>query len=248
MVYVDYRDGSKELVEPLKKLLGAEHVEKTTLEFGDVYFEGRGIGGKPLDIGIEFKKLSEMITCCRDGRFAGHQLPGMTGPQKHYERAWLLVEGAWRADADGLVAQFQGPRRGWRAVPGRMRASEYEKHLITFQECGAIRVLQTDIRDSTLRVLVNLYRWWTDCDLDKHTSHLATHEPSMLVNVSDFRAAVMRWPGIGLKVSKAAEQRFNGSVQNAANATVTDWSELETDGRRLGVKVAQRLVSFLHGA
>lgn len=249
MIYVDYRSGSKELIAPLRRaFLDDKMVEETDLKFADLFFEGRGIGGKPVDIGIEFKKLGEMITSCRDGRFAGHQLPGLTGPKKHYDYAWLLVEGAWRADGAGMVAQFQGPRRGWRAVPGRMRASEYEKHLHTFSVCGGIHVLQSDVRDSTIRMLVNLYRWWTDCDLDKHTSHLAVHQPSMLVEVSGFRRAVMQWPGVGLEFSKAVEQHFKGSIVDAANASAAEWAEIETGGksrRRLGHANAAKVVAFL---
>lgn len=247
MILVDYRAGSKDLIAPLRKLLGADKVEETSLPFGDVSFAGRGIEGAPLDIGIEFKKLGEMITCCRDGRFAGHQLPGLTGPRKMYDFAWLCIEGTWRSDPNGFVATYKGPRHGWKAVPGKMRASEYEKHLLTFQVCGAIHVQQTDSRESTVRFLSNLYRWWSDSDLDKHTSHLAVHQPAMLVEVSPFRKAVMQWPGIGPKTSRAVEQRFGGSIWEAARAGVGDWAAIETDGRKLGFKTAERIVNFLRG-
>ena len=249
MVFVDCKTGSKDLAPALEKaglpVYRDDDGHLPDLKFADIFFEGRGIGGKPVDIGIEFKKLGEMITSCRDGRFAGHQLPGLTGKKKHYDYAWLLIEGAWRADGAGMVAQFQGPRRGWKAVPGRMRASEYEKHLTTFSVCGGIHVLQTDIRESTIRTLVNLYRWWTDCDLDKHTSHVAVHQPSMLTEVSGRRAALMQWPGVGLKVSKSAITEFR-SVKRAANASVSEWANVSDGKRRLGEATAQRIINFLN--
>ena len=40
VIFVDYRAGSFELIAPLRKL--GLQVEKTTLDFGDIMFEGRG--------------------------------------------------------------------------------------------------------------------------------------------------------------------------------------------------------------
>jgi len=248
MIYVDYRAGSKELIKPLAKALNLDPADvETDLKYGDISFTGRGIGGAPLDIGIEYKKLGEMITCCRDGRFAGHQLPGLTGPKKMYDRAWLLVEGAWRADKNGLVATYKGPRIGWKAVPGSMSVSEYEKHLFTFIECGAIRLKETDTQESTVRFLVNLYHWWTDCDLDKHTSHIAVHEPAMFGLVSDFRQAVMRWPHVGLEFSRAVEEEFDGSIRKACKAPIQQWAEIAGKKRKLGFKAAESIDRFLDG-
>jgi ERCC4-type nuclease len=241
MIYVDSRAGSKDLVKPLATLLGANLVEETDLTFGDLYFAGRGIGGHSVAIGVEHKRLGDIIQCCRDGRFAGHQLPGL---RKTYDHAWLLIEGAWRADAQGFVATYKGPQQGWKAVPSKMRASEYEKHLLTFQVCGGVHVAQVDVRESTLRFLVNLYRWWSDVDLDKHTSHLAIHQPAMLGEVSAFRRAVMAWPSIGLKTSTAVEQHFD-SIMDAATAETSEWEKVMVDGRRLGTKTAERIVRFL---
>lgn len=254
MLRIDYRAGSKDLVKPLQKLLGEENVYMTSspkeMPDGDVAFEGLGIGGDPVRIGVEFKKLGEMITCCRDGRFAGDQLPGLTGPKKIYDYAWLLIEspsGGWRANDAGFVSTYQGPRRGWVPVPGRMRASEFEKHLLTFAVCGGVYVQHTDSRDATCRFLVNLYRWWTDVALDAHTSHLAVHTPSLLGEVSGFREAVMKWPGIGLKVSRDVEEMFNGSIRQACQAQTEEWAEITTNGRRLGFPTAQRIDRFLSG-
>jgi hypothetical protein len=82
--------------------------------------------------------------------------------------------------------------------------------------------------------------------MDQHTSHLAVHTPATLGSVSHFRKAVMAWPYIGLKTSKAAERQF-GSVKHAAIASVQEWAAMETDGRRFGEVNAQKLVNFLRG-
>lgn len=243
MLLVDYRAGSKELVKPLRKILGAGNVDEVTLDFGDVAFAGRGVGDTPLDVGIEFKKLADIVACCRDGRFAGHQLPGM---RKMYDYSWLMIEGQWRADDAGLITTHQGGYRGWRAIPGKMRASEFEKHILTFELCGGVHVRYTNTRADSIRAIADLYRWWSDKPMDAHTSHLAVHTPATLGPTSAFCKAVMSWPSIGHKMSKVVEAKF-GTLRAAVNAPFDVWANLESDGRRFGEKNAQKVLNFING-
>lgn len=244
MLLVDSRAGSRDLVKPLAKVLGVDKVEETTLDFGDVAFTGRGVNDTPIDIGIEHKQLADIVACCRDGRFAGHQLPGM---RKMYDFCWLMIEGQWSADAAGLITTYQGPHRGWRPLPGKMRASEFEKHVLTFEMCGGVHVRYTNTRADSVRAIVDLYRWFTDKPMDMHTSHLAAHQPAVLGPVSDFRRAVMSWPGIGAKFSKAVEKRFKGNLKDAVMLNTAEWAEIEHDGRRFGEVNAAKLTKFLRG-
>lgn len=243
MLLVDKRAGSKDLIKPLRAILGADNVEEVTLDFGDIAFTGRGVKDTPIDVGIEHKKLDDIVACCRDGRFAGHQLPGL---RKDYQHAWLMIEGQWKHDAAGFITTYQGPHRGWKPLPGKMRASEFEKHILTFELCGGVHVRYTNTRADSVRAIVDLYRWFTDKPMDAHTSHLAVHTPATLGPVSAFRKAVMAWPHVGFKMSKAAEKRF-GSVEQAAMASAAWWAEVETEGRRFGEVNAQKLVNFLRG-
>ena len=66
MILVDYRRGSHELKAPLLAL--GLPVEETTLDYGDLLFEGRGEGGKPVTVAIEYKKFGELMTSMRTGR------------------------------------------------------------------------------------------------------------------------------------------------------------------------------------
>lgn len=244
MLLVDRRAGSKDLIKPLRKVLGDSKVEEASLDFGDVAFAGRGAKDTPLDIGIEFKTIGDITQCCRDGRFAGHQLPGM---RKTYDHSWLMIEGQWKHDDTGFITTYQGPHRGWRALPGKMRASEFEKHVLTFELCGGVHVRYTNSRADSVRAIVNLFRWWTDKTLDSHTSHVAIHTPVAIGPVSDFRRAVMSWPGIGFKMSKAVEKMFGGNLKSAVMLNAAEWAEIETEGRRFGLVNAQKLVNFLRG-
>ena len=73
-ITVDPRAGSADLFEPLKARKLPVRLSK--LEAGDVAFIGNGPEGRPVPVGIEYKKLPEMLGCFRD-RFAGHQIIGM---------------------------------------------------------------------------------------------------------------------------------------------------------------------------
>lgn len=244
MLLVDDRVGSADLVKPF--LAAGLPAEKTRLEFADVAFSGFGPVA-PIDIGIELKTLGDMVGSVRSGRFAGHQLPGL---RETYDRVWLMVEGTWRTNEQGQVCSYQGPRRGWNPIQGRMNGNELEKTLLTFELCGGVHVRYTNNRADTVRAIGTLYRWFTDKAFADHTSHLAVHDAPTLVAVSDFRAAVMKWPGIGMKASIAVEAHFKGSIRRAACAGVEEWAGIQTIGkdsklRRLGHSAASNVVSFL---
>jgi ERCC4-type nuclease len=241
MILVDRRVGSNDLLAPLKAAgFEAQLVE---LEYGDIAFEGKGPNGTTLNIGIELKVLGDLINSLRTGRLAGHQLPGLL---KTYDYAWLLVEGQWEQNTKGQVLTQKRRMGIWTPMKGGMSASELDKQLLTLELCGGLHVAHTSTRADTIRLVGNLYRWWTDRSLDGHTSHLALHTAPAVYAISPFRAAVCSWPGIGVKTSKAVEQRFP-SIRCAAAAPVEEWATITTGDRKLGKKTAERIVKFLRG-
>lgn len=248
MLYVDRRVGSKDLLAPLKQAGLPATLED--LEYADVAFSGRGLKGASVDIGIELKRLNDCIQSLRTGRLAGHQLPGL---RAQYEHAWLIIEGQWSANEAGFLTTYQGRQRGWHTAPGKMRASELEKQVLTLELCGGLHARYTNSRADTVRFIVNLYRWWTDQALDHHTSHLAIHEPPTLVSINQWRQAFARLPGVGIKMSKAVAEHFGNSLRDASRATISEWAAIlvvdESTGksRRIGEKVAERIVRFLEG-
>ena len=243
MILIDNRVGSADLAAPLKQM--GLPVELTHLEYGDLAFEGKGEGGRALDIGIELKRLGDLVGSLRSGRLAGHQLPGLRGC---FDHIWLIVEGRWRRNAAGQIVINRG-----RPLPGGMSASELEKHILTLELCGGCHVRYTPTRRDTLHFIAALVRWWQDKSLDRHTTHLAIHTPASFLPISDFRATVSRLPGIGLKASAAVESYFSGSLRRAVNASVEEWAAIQTidtkgKPRRLGTAVAARIVDFCKGS
>lgn len=238
------------LLEPLQQA-GLPAVERF-LTAGDLAFTGRGDGGSPIEIGIEFKRLdsssTDLAQSLRSGRLSGEQLPKLLGERGAYDKAWLLVEGTWRTDPmTGLVTVFKGHRRGWTPIPGKMPGSEMEKRLLTLQMLWGIHVRFANTRADSVRFIGALYRWWTDRDLDRHVSHLAVHDAPTFHAVSDVAAALLKWPGVGYKAAAVAEVRFNRSVGTAARASASDWAALDIGGKKFGRARAEKLVTWLKG-
>lgn len=254
MIAVDPRAGSKELIKPL--LAAGMPVSSETLLYGDLAFEGHGPDATSISVGVEFKTLGDMIASIRSGRFTGPreagtlgQLPGMVAT---YDQPWLMVEGYWRTDERGRIVAYQGPKKGWTAVPGAMSGTELDKHLLTFEVCAGIRVWRTTSRADTIRAIASLYRWFADSAIDRHTSHLAPHRATAMTPLSPFRQAVMAWPGVGMRASLAAELQFEGSVATAAVALRQDWAGLQMPDpsgkpRKFGDAKAEKLTRFLRG-
>lgn len=226
-------------------------VSESTLEFGDIAFQGRGTKGVSIDVGVEFKQLEELIASLRSGRFVGHQMPGMRAA---YDHSWLLIEGDWRVNSDGVVCVVGRHKalKPLKPVKPRMTADELEKQLLTIQFLGGINVRFTRHSSDSLRFLCSLYRWFTDTDMDSHKSHLALYQPAALVPVSDFCRIVRGIDGVGQRVALAAEKKWGPSVRRAINARPAEWAALSTlddkgKPRRVGEKLASKIDKILEG-
>lgn len=251
MLLIDYRQGSQELIEPLQAR-GLPAVE-ADIEYGDIAFEGKGVGGSTVDIGVEFKKLEELVAAIRSGRLTGHQLPGMRGvsaeqPDPLYDYAWLLIEGDIQSDRQGRLTKRVG-RTFVKALPGGMTVNELFKRLLSMQLGWGISWVFTANRRESIQFIEALYRYWTDRALDEHQSHMDVHRPPALEGISPFRQTVSGplFPGVSLKTSLAVEQAFGGSLRKAVTAPVEKWAAIETiDGqgkrRRLGTSRAERII------
>lgn len=250
MLLIDDRVGSNDLVPQLERL--GLPVTMSRLDFGDVAFEGKGADEQPVWVGIELKKIGDLIGSLRSGRLNGHQAPGMLGPKGCYDHGWLLIEGGYKTDERGFV-QTKSKRLGtWRTAPGGMRVSELEKRVLTLEVGVGLRVRHTPDRAASLLFLHNLYRWWTDTSLDRHASLWQAQALGTFIPMSDFRETVRRFPGVGVKASRAVEQAFDGNLQRACNASLQEWAAITVpNGRgktkRLGLSTAERILAFIQG-
>ena len=236
MLLVDSRVGSIDLATPLSKHRLV--VEVTHLQFGDVAFCGSGQLG-PVDVGIELKTIGDLANSFRTGRLQGHQVPGL---MRAYDHVWLIVEGTWKVGAHGELLVYR--RNGkLEPLPGKFTVGEFEKRLLTVEMMsgGKLHVRHTFTRRETVEAIASLYRWWCDRTLNEHKSNLVAHMPPLHAGLSDFRKAVVVWPGIGIERSKAVEDHFGGKLIAAANATEAEW--LKIDG--IGKETVKRVMRFL---
>ncbi len=259
MLYVDDRDGSSDLIAPLEAL--GLPVQEKRLGAGDLAFVGRGVGGEPISIGVEHKKLPDLVQSLNDGRLLantvekGGQIPRMV---RTYDRSWLIVEGDWERSGDGKVSGWK--RRGKRGpVKGSPHAMVLRQRLLVVELRWGVRVIYCKSRRDSLDTIFTLYRTWTDKDLDEHKSHLAIHAPdadtSLRYPMSNFRSALIAWlPGVGFAASKRIEEWVTVNGKPCPRLLMlkshTDWANLELPDRygktkRLGDKRAEDIMREL---
>jgi len=175
LILIDSRIGSKDLAKPLGAIASL-----TTLEFADAMFTGSGPTGT-MFVGIEIKTVKDALACVVSGRFAGHQLPGLV---KEYDIIYLIIEGWWRADKEGLLEVPYGKR--WRAVNLGSRYfmwRDFALWLTSMESMGGLRLRFTGSRKETVAVIKALYKWWTDKDWEEHRSHLMAHKSGGVLGV-----------------------------------------------------------------
>lgn len=236
MLLVDRATGSNELCDKLVAL--GLPAELEGLKFGDIAFVGRGEGGVPVAVGIEYKKLGELVTSLRTKRFQGHQLTGMS---RMYDRRYLLVEGIFHHDSMGRPTFARGKTS--RPIPGASNAVVLEQELLNIATRGGCPVIMRATQRDALRWVQACFRYWTDKDLDEHKSHLAMYAPDMdktlNVPMSDFRVAVnnlLKGEGIGIAGSKALEQACGGSMRKLCMWPVEKWADMDIQDRKGGTR------------
>jgi ERCC4-type nuclease len=236
MLFVDDRAGSSDLINPLRT--AGLPVESLRLDSGDIYFTGRGEGGAPVNIGLEHKSVSDLINSLNTERLQGFQMVRMLDT---YDRNWLVIEGEWQHDEAGKVTTWKKPQ-GRRVIPGAPLAVELEKRLLTLEIRGGMRVRHCATRKDTIRFITGLYRWWTDCDLDAHKSHLALHAPDLdrqlRIPISLKREIAARLPGIGYERSGEVDRYFC-SIREMINAPEDVWVKIAGIGKGIARKVVE---------
>lgn len=249
ILWVDPRVGSGEFIT----LLNARGVnaQPATLDSGDFCFEGNGPDGK-VQIGIERKALSDLVTSLRDGRLCGEATESGKGGQlprllAAYDVCWLLVEGQWRADKQGRL--FALGRRGENKLPGGFTEDALTKQLLSLELKGQLRLHHTTGVAQSANWLASLLRWWTDKTWEQHQTLKVVHSRQQGVHpLSTFREMTLPLPGVGYQGSKALETYFRGSMLSLLKADEQTLAGIEIQTpkgpRRLGIKAAELRVAL----
>lgn len=238
-MYVDRRVGSSDLY-PLLQRQGAP-VELTSMTFGDAHFLGLGEHGEPIPIGVERKRLNDLLSSLMSGRLNGHQLPGLLNT---YKFSWLVVEGSYKVDEEGTLLV---PRKGgWLPMShGRQRfqAAALESWLLTVALRGGIRVMHTRNDEHTARWLHALYQWWSK-PWEKHTGHLALDEAiperdaMILTGTTLVQKVAAQLPGVGYTRARAVSKAFP-TILSMACAPVQQWRAIPGIGNGIASQVVK---------
>lgn len=248
MIAIDDRQGSADLAGHLRHW-GVPCVVMR-LPFGDAMFLGNGPEGE-IQIGIEIKAVRDAVNCMTDGRFAGHQLPGLV---KEYQEIWLIIEGLFGAQfATGLLTTGGGTEGGAgkrRSVLNlgqrRFMYRDLSNWITTLETCAGVHARRTSDRVETAQLISSLHGWWEKPWSD-HKSHLAFHRQrpdrqALLVRPSLTRRIAAELPGIGWEKSKAIVAEMP-TVHRMVNASIDEWMTVEGIGKTIAERVHAALRS-----
>ncbi len=182
MLVLDDRVGAIELY-PYFKPYGMS-VEVCRIESADAMWVGSGPDGDAT-IGVERKRITDLVACIRDQRLSGFQLPLLL---ESYDYVYLLIEGLYRPGNGGILEHYVNNyvNSGW--VPlytgsKGMMYSEMDSFLDSIElravtRAGEpVRVKRAGTMQESAAIIANCYRNWTSKEWSKHKAHFGIYAP-----------------------------------------------------------------------
>lgn len=245
MIIVDDQSGSSTLFPFIRNLTSDALMSRIDTGFGDIMWIGNGPDDTELRVGVEYKKIDDVLTCMVDGRYTGHQAGGMID---NYDRRYLLVEGRIRCDRNtGIMQKLSGDR--WRDISRAGRGFTYRElyhWFTTVEEMTQTRVVLTYDEHESARWAVMKHSWYVNKAWNEHTAFHQFHEiqppTASIVPPSLIRRVAKELPDIRWERSIAVEAKFP-SVREMINANVQTWQTIEG----IGKTIANRVVNAITG-
>jgi ERCC4-type nuclease len=240
VILVDDRKGSGE-VAPILRGLGVP-VKVVRMDSADFAFEGQGPKGACL-VGVERKKVSELIQSIQSGRFEGEQLPKMVTT---YEHSWLIVEGVFRPNPQSGVLE-EGVRGGWREIiQGRTGFAfcQLDNFLTSMQARVHLMVKYANTVEDTAHIVKGMWQWYRK-PWQQHKSGLVIYTPpppaALWLKPSLVRRVATQLEGIGWEKSAAVAAKFS-SVLDMIVATEAEWQTIPGIGKGLAARAVRQLL------
>ena len=236
MIYIDDRIGSKELHPKFPK--GSARL--TYLQYADFMFTGHYADGDVL-VGIERKRIGDLISGMTTGRIAGKQLIGLLNS---YHYIYLVVEGEMRANPrDGLLeVKYHGHWCPYKAGKRTFMARDVWAYLNTLEIVCGLHCHYCPVDMDTVYYIMALHHWWAK-EYEEHRSHLQAHQrpgPVQLTKQSVFQRMVGQMDGIGFDKAKALDRRFD-SISALISATRNELMEVDGIGKKLSEDIIKQL-------
>lgn len=241
MLTVDNRVGAIELSDTIRAMHVPVEVKRIT--FGDFRFDGSGPKGT-CTVGIERKKVRDVLCSIEDGRFAAHQLPGLI---ETYDYVYLIVEGRATVDASSLdlIEPYGDTGRGrpYRLGPSHnIPYRQFDNYLNSISTQSSCRVKRSTSPAETIMQLVDLYHWFQKPWSQHQSLKVLRKEPPKF---SFFTPSVRQLvasclPGIGYEKSMAVAQKFP-TITEMVLATPRQWMEVPGIGDTLARRITKLL-------
>lgn len=251
MLLIDRREEHSDLVTKLRRFgCDAEYVH---LDDGDCCFEGNGIdeegNHRRVMVGIERKRLSDLVNCMNDNRLTGKQLRGM---KVLYDHRFLFIEADFKCGLTGAVEVLKRDRKGfkwnWDTYIHINQPVMYRRimsFLTTLELIGYVVVRRTKNVDETASQYAALWHWFNSKKWAEHSSldQIYTITPgesdagrrgrrAMLPvdrKITRLEMIAAQLPGVDSKARDVA--KHFGTVRAMASATEKDWLAIKGVGK-----------------
>lgn len=215
MLIVDHRE--RDIIPKLAKVAVINK-----LEYGDFVLLGNGPQNSKITIGIERKKVRDLIGCIVSGRLAERQIPGML---EMYDKVFVLIEGEWKDTRQGLQTLKKG---SWKRADYSRRnitSVALEVFLTSLQLRMGVGIINTKGIHDTVALIVALNKW-VEKEWETHRVGCSKVQNTALSNFggrpSLFKRIALELPGISVKRYKNVEAAF-GTVREMIAAPYEAW-------------------------
>lgn len=245
MILVDPRQGSGDLVEPLRAL--GTPAEARYLDSGDVSITGFGPEDRPVLIGVEIKRGNEQLSEIVDRRFSDDQARRMLDA---YELRYLLVEGFIAGRSDTSLELFNPYSHRWQDPPQRWKQPWTYPQVVSWEHSAnraGFHVAHTRDRRSTAQWLAALWSNWQK-SWEEHNAFFGLRLKDVQAEEDDplapyivridrkMKVAASLAEKVGLERARAASAHFK-SVRAMVNADEAEWRTIDGFGKKLAALI-----------
>lgn len=243
MIIVDTSDGSKDLLDCPDLF---DVAVPGRLDSADVMLTGHGPNGSEISVGVELKKVNDLVSSISTGRLGGEQIPKML---QTYDYSWLLVYGDYFVDEQTNVMQVQRRGRWQNFRLGRQRHlpwSYIEGFLLTLQ-------MQTGVRVKHVHTITEAAKWlvivdkWLEKRWDQHKALKVFNRSGEMpfVGADPVEEAMARvaacLPAVGWERGWAAARVFD-SIWEMMSASKDQWQEVPGVGKVIARSVVEAIM------
>lgn len=253
--------GSRQLAGEIAKRPGHPPVElcdMKSMPFGDAMIPFNGPPSvAPMVVGVEIKKLGDLLACIQSGRYSGHQLLGCANT---YDLSVLLIEGVWRMNTQTGVLESFGQlsrgQRGWKPVstgPRKWMYRELNRYLLTMGLVGGVQIWRTCDQPETVQTLLDIHdlglKKWDDHDTLKAHNNVNVEELKYRTMPDGSRRMQFQEPtfeekiaiqfdGLGVTRAREVAAHFD-CVKAMVNADEAEWREIPGIGKKLAAGIVK---------